>query len=187
MSALGPHLAVGVEPPVPPAQEKTEKPAYDRRAYDERNEALRRLLAESKELSRRVMEDQKRGRTGNTKEAMTRLVELQREIQRLEDAQIEENRKFQAAESDKSAVPQDADSELLADPSNLYFEGWLLSRDAEKLKTEGKVTDSRQKLERALKLFEQVASNNPDWKPEMVKGRLKQTKEVLSSLPQKDN
>lgn len=67
-------------------------------------------------------------------------------------------------------------------PSDRYFQGWLLSRDAGKLADEGKPAEALGKLERARQLFDRVARDFPDWKPEMVAGRRKQTAESLALL-----
>jgi hypothetical protein len=66
------------------------------------------------------------------------------------------------------------------DPSDRYFQGWLLSRDAGKLAEEGKSAEALVKLDRARQLFDRVARDFPDWKPEMVAGRRKQTAESLA-------
>ena len=68
------------------------------------------------------------------------------------------------------------------DPSELYFQGWLLSRDAGKLADEKKTAEALEKLDRARQLFDRVARDFPDWKPEMVKGRRAQTAETLALL-----
>lgn len=68
------------------------------------------------------------------------------------------------------------------DPSDLYFQGWLLSRDAGKLADDGKPAGALEKLDRARRIFDRVARDFPDWKPEMVKGRRAQTAETLAIL-----
>jgi len=78
---------------------------------------------------------------------------------------------------------QTADAKQAEGPSDIYFQGWLLCRDAEKSKAKGDPADAREKLKKALELFEQVAKEHPDWKPQMVQARLAKTKEELSSLP----
>ena len=67
-------------------------------------------------------------------------------------------------------------------PSDRYFQGWLLSRDAGKLADEGKPAEALGKLDRARQLFDRVARDFPDWKPEMVAGRRKQTAESLALI-----
>lgn len=67
-------------------------------------------------------------------------------------------------------------------PSDLYFRGWLLSRDAEELAHAQKPEEALEKLDRARNLFDFVARVFPDWKPEMVKGRRAQTAETLARL-----
>ncbi len=68
------------------------------------------------------------------------------------------------------------------DPSEVYFQGWLLSRDAEKLAEEGKPTEALQKLQRAQQLFDTVARTFPEWKKEMVAGRRKKTFDALAEI-----
>ena len=68
------------------------------------------------------------------------------------------------------------------DPSDRYFQGWLLSRDAGKLADEGKPAEALVKLARARQIFDRVARDFPDWKPEMVAGRRMQTAESLALL-----
>lgn len=69
-----------------------------------------------------------------------------------------------------------------SDPSDLYFSGWLLSRDAAKLDEAEKPAEAIEKLELARQLFDRVARDFPDWKKEMVKGRRAQTAESLARL-----
>lgn len=65
------------------------------------------------------------------------------------------------------------------DPSDVYFQGWLLFRDAEKLQAEKKNAEALEKLLRARQLFESVSAYYPLWKPEMVKGRRDKTQETI--------
>jgi hypothetical protein len=65
------------------------------------------------------------------------------------------------------------------DPSDVYFQGWLLSRDAEKLQAEKKHAEALEKLIRARQLFESVSAYFPLWKPEMVKGRREKTQDII--------
>lgn len=68
------------------------------------------------------------------------------------------------------------------DPSDVFFQGWLLSRDAEKLKAEKKYVEAYEKILRAQKLFDSVSKFFPLWKPEMVKGRLARTTDFISAI-----
>ncbi len=68
------------------------------------------------------------------------------------------------------------------DPSDVYFQGWLLSRDAEKLRADKKFTEAYEKLRRAQQLFDSVATYYPLWKPEMVKGRRDQTTDFINDI-----
>ena len=76
------------------------------------------------------------------------------------------------------------------DPSDVYFQGWLLSRDAEKLQAEKKHAEALDKLLRARQLFDSVSSYYPLWKPDMVKGRRSKTQEdidVVAPLALQEN
>ena len=68
------------------------------------------------------------------------------------------------------------------DPSDVYFQGWLLSRDAEKLRAEKKYPEALEKLNRARQLFDSVATYYPLWKPEMVSGRRQKTLDLIASV-----
>lgn len=68
------------------------------------------------------------------------------------------------------------------DPSDVYFQGWLLSRDAEKLQAEKKYEEALDKYTRARQLFDSVATYFPLWKPEMVKGRRAQTADFIAAV-----
>jgi Flp pilus assembly protein TadD len=68
------------------------------------------------------------------------------------------------------------------DPSDVYFQAWLLSRDAEKLQAEKKHGEALEKLLRARQLFDSVSSYFPLWKPEMVKGRRTKTQDDINTV-----
>jgi hypothetical protein len=68
------------------------------------------------------------------------------------------------------------------DPSDVYFQGWLLSRDAEKLQAEKKYEEALDKYTRARQLFDSVATYFPLWKPEMVTGRRAQTADFIAAV-----
>ncbi|MEP4079361.1 tetratricopeptide repeat protein [Haloferula sp.] len=61
------------------------------------------------------------------------------------------------------------------DPSDVYFQAWLLSKDAEKLEADGKHLEALNKLRRARQMFGEITKNYPNWKREMVKGRIDKT------------
>lgn len=68
------------------------------------------------------------------------------------------------------------------DPSEVYFQGWLLSQDAEKLAAEGKHTEALEKLQRALQLFDTVSRSFPEWKKDMVSGRREKTLHSIAKV-----
>jgi hypothetical protein len=73
------------------------------------------------------------------------------------------------------------------DPSDVYFQGWLATRDAEKLEADGDFIGAQEKLERAAKLFDSIRMYYPDWKKDMVGGRQQKTLEgVIRVRPKAD-
>ena len=76
---------------------------------------------------------------------------------------------------------QPAKEEKKDDPKDAYFQGWLLQREAEKLREKGENKEAEEKMVGALRLFRGIQQQWPEWKKEMVKGRLSQTEETLKS------
>ena len=64
------------------------------------------------------------------------------------------------------------------DPSDVYFQGYLLSRSAEQLETSGDFVGAAEKLKKARELFDAVQRYYPTWKSEMVTGRSAQNSEA---------
>lgn len=172
--ALASPMALGADEAQTSPQKK--EAAFDRKEYEENEKALRQLLDGTLELAQGLATELKEGKK-NDQQSLQRLEEQNREIERLKAEQLEMIRKLKV--TDPGIMPFD-------EMSDLYFRGWLLSRDAGKLKDQGKIANSRKKLEEALILFDAIAAQHPAWKPEMVQGRLKKTKEELSSLPPED-
>lgn len=71
------------------------------------------------------------------------------------------------------------------DPSEAYFQGWLLSRDAENLEKDGDPKGADAKLDQAKKLFEAIRKYYPDWRSDMVAGRLEKTTEASGRIKPK--
>lgn len=80
------------------------------------------------------------------------------------------------------APPRKSDAPMNFDPADVYFQGWLLARDAEKLRAEKKYAESLEKLQRSRELFDNVATYFPMWKREMVGGRRLQTQETIDQV-----
>ena len=78
-----------------------------------------------------------------------------------------------------SAVPASLD------PSDVYFQAWLLVRDADKLQQKADFAGALDKYRRARQLFDSVIQSCPDWKPDMVKGRLDATSEAIAAVEPK--
>jgi tetratricopeptide (TPR) repeat protein len=68
------------------------------------------------------------------------------------------------------------------DPSDLYFQGYLAVRAAEKLEADGDAIAADEKLDKARKLFDSVRLNHSAWKPEMVQGRSAKTLEAIARV-----
>jgi predicted Zn-dependent protease len=68
------------------------------------------------------------------------------------------------------------------DPSDVFLQGWLLSRDGEKLQAEKNYLEALEKFTRARQLFDSVATYFPLWKPEMVKGRRAMTEDFIAAV-----
>lgn len=68
------------------------------------------------------------------------------------------------------------------DPSDVYFQGWLLSKDADKLAEEGKATEALEKYRRAQQLFDTIARSFPKWKNDMVEGRRRKTVNSIAAV-----
>jgi Flp pilus assembly protein TadD len=73
------------------------------------------------------------------------------------------------------------------DPSDVYFQGYLLSRSAEKLEASGDFVGAAEKLKKAAQLFDAVKRFYPTWKSEMVTGRSAQTAEAQAKIASKAN
>lgn len=68
------------------------------------------------------------------------------------------------------------------DPSDVYFQGWLLSKDAEELRKDGKFTEALEKLRRAQQLFDTISLTFPQWKKDMVSGRRTKTLDAIAAV-----
>jgi Flp pilus assembly protein TadD len=68
------------------------------------------------------------------------------------------------------------------DPSDVYFQGYLATRAAEKLEADGDFIGAAEKLNQASKFFESVRRYYPDWKKEMVAGRAEKTTEAITKV-----
>ena len=158
------------------------------------------IVAEEKEPRRSILKELK-STLGKLSELQTQLEEVQSsnlsdeekaaasailegEIQGKKRASQEQMKRFQnLVNKEKGLIPPPAEpAPDPNDPSELYFQGWLLSRDAGKLEENDKPAAALEKLELARQLFDRVARDFPVWKQEMVKGRRAQTAESLARL-----
>jgi chromosome segregation ATPase len=70
------------------------------------------------------------------------------------------------------------------DPSDVYFQGYLSTRAAEQLESSENFIAALEKLQKARQLFDAVHQYYPEWKPEMVGGRIEKTTETLKRVRQ---
>jgi hypothetical protein len=163
------------------------------------------LTAAASLMASPVKADEARDPGESAKPTLEDVLALQTRLEALKSSDLPDDRKIEEILKLKNAIgiiwpqlrsidqtepletaPADADAtgpDLHAnDPSDLYFQGWLLSRDAEKLADGKKPEEALDKLDRARRIFDRVARDFPDWKPEMVKGRRAQTAETLALL-----
>lgn len=68
------------------------------------------------------------------------------------------------------------------DPSDAYFQGWLLSKDAEKLREEERFDEALEKLRRAREIFDTIAHTFPTWREDMVKRRRGKTVDTIAEV-----
>jgi tetratricopeptide (TPR) repeat protein len=68
------------------------------------------------------------------------------------------------------------------DPSDVYFQGYLATRAAEQLESANDFSGALEKLKKANQLFDAVRKYYPDWKPDMVGGRVAKTTEALDRV-----
>ncbi len=71
------------------------------------------------------------------------------------------------------------------DPSDLYFQGYMTSRAAEKLEANGDYIGAAEKYRKADEMFSTVGKYYPKWKVEMVTRRSQKTREALAAVNQK--
>lgn len=68
------------------------------------------------------------------------------------------------------------------DPSDVYFQGYLATRAAERLENEEDYLGAWEKYSEADKLFSAVQKFYPEWRPAMVEGRAGRTREAMVSV-----
>ncbi|GAA5481551.1 tetratricopeptide repeat protein [Haloferula sargassicola] len=68
------------------------------------------------------------------------------------------------------------------DPSDVYFQGWLLCNDAEKLAKQGQATKSLEKYRRAAELFDTISRTFPEWKKNMVESRRRKVSDGIAAV-----
>lgn len=66
---------------------------------------------------------------------------------------------------------------------DIYFKGFMLKNEAEKLEQAGDVRGSQEKYKQAYQLIITVAKNFPEWQPDVVAYRLKAIEQKLSLAP----
>jgi len=68
------------------------------------------------------------------------------------------------------------------DPSDVYFQGYLATRAAERLEVEEDYLGAWEKYNEADKLFSAVRKFYPEWRPAMVEGRAGRTREAMATV-----
>lgn len=68
------------------------------------------------------------------------------------------------------------------DPSDVYFQGYLATRAAERLALEEDFVGAWEKYREADRLFSAVQKFYPEWRPNMVEGRASRTREAISAV-----
>lgn len=71
------------------------------------------------------------------------------------------------------------------DPSDVFFQGWLVVRDAESAQNNGNFLDAFWKYDKARKLFDSVALYHPQWKEHLVKARQDSCRESMEAIRDK--
>lgn len=72
---------------------------------------------------------------------------------------------------------QKTDTVPSEDPSNLYYQAYLLTREAER---EVDRDQALQKLQKALNEFQTIKTKFPDWKPKMVEARIELMQQMIA-------
>jgi len=81
-----------------------------------------------------------------------------------------------------SISPAQAPAPAQFNPSEVYFQGYLATRAAEKLETEENFVAAKEKLLQARKIVEAIQKHYPDWKPDMVNNRASKNLETLTRI-----
>jgi tetratricopeptide (TPR) repeat protein len=68
------------------------------------------------------------------------------------------------------------------DPSDVFFQGWMFTREAETLMNAGRHAEALEKLRSAQKFFQTVNKFHPEWKKDMVTGRLDITSKYIAKV-----
>lgn len=68
------------------------------------------------------------------------------------------------------------------DPSDVYFQGYLATRAAERLEVDEDFLGAWEKYREADKLFSAVQKFYPEWRPGMVEGRAGRTREAMAAV-----
>lgn len=71
------------------------------------------------------------------------------------------------------------------DPSDVFFQAYLVVRDANKLEKEGKHTDAWRKYHQAAKYYDIIAKHHKNWKPHLVLGRIESTRDAIKLIEPK--
>ncbi|MBX3741710.1 MAG: hypothetical protein KF712_12010 [Akkermansiaceae bacterium] len=78
-----------------------------------------------------------------------------------------------------------AEEEAQPDPTDVYFQGFNATRAAEKLEQAGDFIGAAEKLDEARKCFESIQRDHPDWKKDMVAGRMERVGHAIAEIRRK--
>ena len=70
-------------------------------------------------------------------------------------------------------------------PSDVYFQAWLVVREAETAAKEGRFLEAFNRYDKAKQLFDTVALSDPDFKPDLVKSRRDSTARAMTDIRDK--
>jgi hypothetical protein len=71
--------------------------------------------------------------------------------------------------------------EITEDPGDLYYQAYLLTREASNTQERDQAL---QKLQESLDRFQAIKTKFPHWKPQMVEGRIELTTKQIAKLKQ---
>lgn len=81
-----------------------------------------------------------------------------------------------------SASAQTQEQLAQLEPKDLFFQGWMLARDAERLIKKDKFLDAYAKLQKAKVMFDTIAVNHATYEPNLVEFRQGSTRKSMETI-----